>query len=139
MSGRRGRRGDDGNVLLLGVGCVALTMSLLLVCVDVASLALRRREAVLTADTAARAAAQALDLRAYYTAAPNGRLPLDPALARSRAAAAIQPPWRLESVDVVSGEVTVTVGTRVEFAVGSSLGLPSTWVHGTSAAVLRRS
>ncbi len=141
IRGRLPLGGDGGSVLLLGIGAVALVLSLLLVCVDVAALALRRREALLAADTGARAAAQALDLAAYYTGGtgPRGRLPLDAAGARARARSAVGPSWQVRSVEVAMGEVTVTVQGRVEFLIGSSMGLPGADVSGTSSAVLRRS
>ncbi len=134
-------RDDAGSVLLMGIGALVLVMSLFLVCVDVAALALRRHEAALAADTGARAAAQALDLAAYYStgAGPRARLPLDAGDARARADTAVGPPWHIDSVEVTAGEVTVTVHGRVEFLIGAAMGLPGTRVVGTSSAVLRRS
>lgn len=125
----------------MGIGAVALVSSLLLVCVDVAALALRRHEAVLAADTGAQAAAQALDLGVYYSggSGPRARLPLDASDARVRADAAVGPAWRVRSVEVTAGTVRVTVQGRVEFLVGAALGLPDASVVGTSSAVLRRS
>lgn len=130
-------RRDDGSVLILTLGLVVVLVALLGVVVDVSALVLRRRDAELTADSAARAAAQAVDLAAYYSGASGARLPVDPAGARSRAAAHLTRPWRLVRVTTHDDVVAVTVATRVRLPFSAWLGVGEVRVVGRGAADLR--
>lgn len=109
---------EEGTVLVLAVGLVAICAAVLLAAVDVAALHLQRRSAELSADGAARAAAQALDLPSYYA---GGDLLLDPVKARRRAATFLSGAdgarWRLAEFRVEADRVVVVVTgtTRLPF------------------------
>lgn len=82
---RTPRLGDDeGTVLLLIVGLVAVVGLLVAVVTDVTALYLQRRDLVSAADGAALAGAQAVDEETIYTQGlpTSGPLPLDEAAAR---------------------------------------------------------
>lgn len=107
--------GDDGTVLVLAIGLVTICAAVLLAAVDVAALHLQRRSAELSADGAARAAAQALDLAKYYGSSDGDRLVLDLGKARSRALAYLADDggrWRLEGLRVEADQVVVDVTGR---------------------------
>lgn len=130
-------RGDDrGSVLILSVGVIVLVVVVLLVAADVAALSLRRRQADLTADGAARAAVQALDLTAYYQGSPGPRLPVDPVVARRLAERYVRPPWRITGFEVAADVITVTVGSEVALMSGWVV-RPRVEVTGTGSASLR--
>ena len=129
---------DEGSVLILGIGAVSILITVLLVGVDVAGLAMRHHDAELTADAAARAAAQGLDLAAYYRGAGDTRLPLNEAAARWRAQRLMRPPWHVSRVAVVDDIVTVTVSGRVPLVVGGLVGHDSAAVVGSGSAALSR-
>ncbi len=68
MSGRDGTRSSDqGSILVLVAGFVALAMLLIAVVSDVSALFLARRSLAATADGAAARAAQAVDIADLYT------------------------------------------------------------------------
>ena len=74
MSARR-RADDRGSVLLLTVGLVLVALLAIAVAVDVSAAFLQRRGLAATADAAALAGAQVVDLDAYYA---RGRRAGDP-------------------------------------------------------------
>ena len=78
------RADDEGTVLLLIVGLVAVVGLLVAVVTDVTALYLQRRDLVSAADGAALAGAQAVDEETIYTQGlpASGPLPLDEAAAR---------------------------------------------------------
>lgn len=133
------RSDDDGSVLVLGIGAVAVLMTVLLVVVDVSLLALRHHEAALTADAAARAAAQGLDLARYYRVGAVGRLPLDELAARRRAQRIVTGPWNVARVEVVDDVVSVVVTAEVPLIMSGLVGHPTATVTGSGAAALYRS
>ncbi len=79
------RADDEGTVLLLIVGLVAVVGLLVAVVTDVTALYLQRRDLVSAADGAALAGAQAVDEETIYTQGlpTSGPLPLDEGAARS--------------------------------------------------------
>lgn len=79
-----GRADDEGTVLLLIIGLVAVVGLLVAVVTDVTALYLQRRDLVSAADGAALAGAQAVDEATIYTQGlpASGPLPLDEAAAR---------------------------------------------------------
>lgn len=131
------RRADDrGSVLILSLGVVVLVVAVLLVAADIATLSLRRREAEQTADGAARAAVQALDLGAYYRGVTGSRLPVDPVQARRFAQRYVESPWRISRFEVAADAVTVTVVTDVPLMSGLMV-RPDAEVSGTGSARLQ--
>ena len=85
-------RGEDGQLTLLIIGCVAIAAVLVVVGVDASKVFLARRALSSAADAAALAAAQALDKDAIYTGTAGscgGLLPLDPVDAARRAELAL--------------------------------------------------
>ena len=133
----RGERRDEGSVLILTLGLVVVLVALLGVVVDVTALALRRREAELTADSAARAAAQAVDLSAYYRGAAGERIPLDVANARSQASEFLRRPWRMVRLTATDEVVQVTVASRMRLPFSGWLGIGQVRVVGRGAAEMR--
>lgn len=125
-------------MLILGIGAVVILVAVLLVVVDVAVLGLRRHDAELTADAAARAAAQGLDLGRYYRGVSAARLPVDEAAARARAQRLVRPPWRLAGVGVVDDVVTVTVSVQVPLIMAGLVGHNEATVMGSGSAALHR-
>jgi uncharacterized membrane protein len=118
-------------VLLLGFAVLALV--LVGVVADLSKVFLAKRALASTADGAAIAAAQALDLEALYTgtAAP-GDLPIDARaadaaargqLARDGSAAAYDG-FALDSVEATQAQVTVRVSARVALLFGAFVGGP---------------
>lgn len=81
----RDARGDDGTVLLLIIGLVAIVGLLVAVVTDVTALYLERRDLISAADGAALAGAQAIDVQTVYTEGlpSSGPVPLDEDAARA--------------------------------------------------------
>lgn len=82
---RARRQRDDGTVLLLIVGLVAVVGLVVVVVTDVTALYLVRRDLISAADGAALAGAQAVDEETIYTEGlpSTGPLPLDEDAART--------------------------------------------------------
>ena len=76
-------RGDDGQVMLLMVFFAVIIAGLITVVVDVSTVFLAQRQMQSTADGAALAAAQQVDLPAVYTGELGTQLPLSRATAVS--------------------------------------------------------
>lgn len=131
--------GDDrGSVLILGLAGIVLVVTVVLVAGDIAALSSARRGAQLSADAAARAAVQAVDLDRYYRGEIGGsRLPLDPTAARVRAARVVASPWRLVDVRVDEDVVRVAVTSDVPLQVAAWLGHPHAAVTAVGSASLR--
>jgi uncharacterized membrane protein len=111
----QGRPRDEGTVLLLGLGLVALTLVLVGVVVDASRLYLTRRALAALADGAALAAAHDVDVAAVYRAdrAPDV-LPLSQGRAAADVAAYVRAnaaPAGLGAVRVVSVQVVRVAGT----------------------------
>jgi uncharacterized membrane protein len=75
----RWRTGDDGTVLLLGIGLVVMCLLAVTALVDVSAAFLQRQQLMSVADAAAIAGAQAVDLPAYYANGASAATTLDPA------------------------------------------------------------
>lgn len=108
-------RDDDGSVLLLILGLVALLVVLVTVVTDVTVLFLARKDLLAAADGSALAGAQQVDAERLYTRGIDiGPLPLDPAAAEAAvhdhlADAGLGDRWPGMSVEVVTTATTVTV------------------------------
>ena len=139
-------RDDRGSALLLMMSLtVVLVMAIALV-VDVGTVLAQRRGLAATADAAAMAGAQAIDLAAYYGSGPDseGVLELDPT--RARAAVLDQlaasrarerhPGLQVDSVSVADGEVVVRLRSRAQLPMVSLFGIESAPVSAASGARL---
>lgn len=73
---RRRGSSDEGTILLLTMGLVALGLSLIVVVIDVSSVFLARRSLLAACDGAALAGAQALDADHLYRYGAHGRIPI---------------------------------------------------------------
>lgn len=73
------RRDDEGTILLLTLGFVAVLLLLVAVVVDVSKVVLAKRALAASADGAAIAAAQQADTRSIVANGLGERVPLDPA------------------------------------------------------------
>lgn len=130
-------------MLVLALGLVTIAVLVLLVAVDVAVVHARHRAGQLTADAAARAGAQQVDLRAYYrSAAPAAALPLDAGAARQRVLTYLRHAeagaWRLVELTVDDRAVTVRVEREVALPVAAPGAPASVTVAGSGTAQLRR-
>jgi uncharacterized membrane protein len=70
-------RDDRGSVLILGVGLTAICLLAFVVMVDASAAFLQRRQLLAVADAAALAAAQSIDLTAYYEEGATSATRLD--------------------------------------------------------------
>ena len=134
----RGRRDDEGTVLVLVLGFTLLLVLMVGVVINVSAAALARRSVASAADGAAVAAAQALDSdRLYAEGLPDGRLPLDPADAARRvgdyAAQTAQPGLSL-SVRVDGSTATVVAVREVRLPFSRLVGLQPLRVEATARA-----
>lgn len=133
MTGERAR-GDEGSVLLLVVGLALVLFALVAVVVDVSAVVLARRGLDSSADGAAVAAAQQVDVVAVDRDGLGGRVALDPGLVADVVAAyqAEEQPSQpgLQLVASLAGPDTAVVdATR-------TVRLPFTAFLGVSAAVV---
>jgi hypothetical protein len=134
-------RGDDGTVLILATGLIAVCAAVLVAAVDVAALHLQHRSAVLSADGAARAAAQALDLATYYRSrTPGSRITLDLGEARRRAESFLARSdggrWSLVGVRVEAERVVVDVTGHRRLPFTGTWARDGVAVHGAASAEL---
>ncbi len=73
---KRRTDGEEGTILLLTLGCLAIALMLVVVVVDASAVFLARRSLASEADGASIAAAQAVSKPAVYTRGAGARLPL---------------------------------------------------------------
>ena len=124
---RRGDRGhglatdDRGSVLILGVGLTAACLLAFVAMVDASAAFLQRRQLLAVADAAALAAAQSIDLPAYYANGASAETQLDvsglPRRVRTHVARAGGPEG--STVDLVQSD-----GRQVVVQMSSPLRLP---------------
>lgn len=108
---------DEGSILVLTLGLVAVLVVVVAIVVDVSAVILAKRAVSSAADEAAVSAAQALDTDAFYAGGlPGGRVPLSPSGAAERvavyAADAAQDQPGLQLSVQVQGSTAVVTGTR---------------------------
>jgi uncharacterized membrane protein len=112
---------DRGSVLVLGAGLVAACLLAFVVLVDASAAFLQRRQLLAVADAAALAAAQSIDLPAYYAEGATAETRLDiaglPRRVRAHVARAGGPDG--STVDRVESD-----GRQVVVAMSSPLRLP---------------
>lgn len=135
-----GQAHEDGSVLILLAGFVAMALLLIAVVTDASVLFLARRSLADTADGAADRAAQAVAAANVYRAAPTDpSLPLDPVAAMAAVdtylAGAGQSP-DIHVVDVTSTDqtVSVTLGYTARPPFASFVGLAAGGVDITAQA-----
>ncbi|HTW19192.1 MAG TPA: pilus assembly protein TadG-related protein [Mycobacteriales bacterium] len=138
----RARGTDDGSVLVLVIGYVAIAAVLITVGVDVSKVFLARRALASAADSAVLAAAQGIDTAAIYRGGAlrcGEPLPLDPQHAADLAQrslsddaadlrhvfASLGPP----ATTVDGGTVTVVLRGRVDVPFGRVVG----WLDGSAS------
>ena len=140
------RRGDRGSLLLLQAFLISAVVGCILVIADAAAVIGARQQLAATADQAALAGAQAVDMAAYYRGGAAGvdGLPLDPesvdrAVRRYLApaiAAAQQPGLAVRGIEVRDGSVSVALAARADLPFASSLGLDTIPVRASATARL---
>ncbi len=112
---------ESGSVLILGVGVAAACLLAFVVMVDASAAFLQRRQLLAVADAAALAAAQSIDLPAYYAQGATAETRLDvaglPRRVRAHLARARGPEG--STVDRVESD-----GRQVVVAMSSPLRLP---------------
>jgi uncharacterized membrane protein len=131
---------ERGSVSILALGLLAVCLLTLGVVVDLGALQLQHRRALATADAAARAAAQGLDLDAYYHGTGGRVLPLDAGAARMRARAYLARTgnaWRLERLSLPGRSVQVQVSQEVRLPFSAVVLDDSVTVRATGTAELR--
>jgi len=128
-SAREARHGDDGAVLVLGIGLVAVALVLVGGVVDASRLFLTRQTVAAVADGAALRAAQDVDLAALYaTGSRSGVRLAEPDATRDvtayvarRARASDLPSLRVQAVRVRGSTVEVTLVAVVRVPFSSAL------------------
>lgn len=139
-------RGDRGSLLLLQAFLIGAVLAGVIVIADVAAVIGARQQLAATADQAALAGAQAVDLTAYYRsgAADASGVALDPgsvaAAVRRYLAPAIaaeqQQGLAVRAIDVRDGSVSVALTAQADLPFASSLGLSTIPVQASATARL---
>ncbi len=123
----------EGSVLVLLLGFAVLALVLVGVVADLSKVFLAKRALASTADGAAIAAAQAIDLEALYTgSADPGSLPIDGRAAEAAArghlardgSAAAYDAFALDRVEATPTQATVEVSARVALIFGAFVSGP---------------
>lgn len=139
---RPDRYEDEGTILVLLLGFVAVLALMVAVVVNVSSVILAKRGVVSATDGAAVSAAQSLDLDALYAGGlAGGRIPLNTAEAATRVAAYEadaqdgQPGLQLRLARIDGGTTVVVQGVRsVELPFGRLLGFAPVQVEAEARA-----
>ena len=117
--------GDDrGSVLLLGVGLVAVCLLAVVALVDVSAAFLQRQQLMAVADAAALAAAQSIDLPAYYESGAGAETRLEPALVAPRVRQYLDRSQAARSIEGLRLERAWSDGAQAVVALSSPLRLP---------------
>jgi len=137
---------ERGSLLLLHMFLVVAVVAAVTVIADVGRVVGVRQELAATADQAAIAGAQAVDLDAYYAGGAAGvaGLPLDPASVAAAVNRYLAPAiearqhqgLELVAVQVDPGTVTVRLGCRAPLPFASMLGLRDVPVVASASAQL---
>jgi Flp pilus assembly protein TadG len=131
----RRRRDDEGSVLVLTLGLVAVLLLLVGVVVDVSAVVLAKRSLAATTDGAAVSAAQALDEAVFRVQGPAAGVPLSEAGVQERVAAYPAPSGVALSARVDGGLVAVVTGSRtVRLPFGGWLGVSDVSVAAVARA-----
>ena len=139
-------RDDRGSLLVLHLFLITAVVAVVTVVADVATVIGTRQQLAATADQAAIAGAQAVDLPAYYAGGAAGvtGVPLDPAavdaavrrfLAPAVAAQTV-PGLSVAAVEVRDAAVTVRLSARADLPFTATVGLPAVPVSASATARL---
>ena len=112
---------EDGSVLLLGIGLLAVCLLAVVVVVDGAAAYLQRRALMAVADAAALAGAQAIDVEAYYRSGATTGTRLAP---QAVDAAARRQVARARQVGSVTIDGLATDGETVRIRLSQPVDLP---------------
>jgi uncharacterized membrane protein len=127
---------EDGSIMLLTLGCVAIALILVIVVVDASAVFLARRSLASDADGASLAAAQSVSSQTVYANGAGAQLPLDAvqdAIARYEGGNPSQLVGAVEHEE--TGDTVVVTGKRsVHLPFGSFLGIADVTVTATSRA-----
>jgi uncharacterized membrane protein len=130
------KRGDEGSILLLTLGCVTIALMLVVVVVDASAVFLARRSLAAAADGASLAAAQSVSGPSVYATGAGRRLPLaevQSAVARYAAAEGASLSARVERD--AAGDTVVVAGRKpVTLPFAGVLGIGPVTVTATSRA-----
>lgn len=122
------RRRDEGAITLLVIGYAAIALLLLVVGIDASKVFLAQRALSAAADSAALAAAQAVDRQAVYAGGLRcgSRLPLDARRAGVLAATTVEDdrPGLRHDFAAVDPPQTTVLGATVTVQLSGSVGVP---------------
>ena len=127
-------RSDEGTITLLVIGFTFLALLVMLLVLNVSVVFLARRDLVSAADGAALAAAQQVDLDAFYTRGASEALPLDEAAATEIADRFEDSGMEIANVTVNGDTVTVVMRRDVPLPFGGLFGLDSWQVQASATA-----
>ena len=115
MTGRAAVGDDRGSIMVLTLGFIVICVLAVAVVVDASTVFLERRSLQATADSAALAGAQAIDLEAYYERGASDGIQLDPGAVRAAVRRQVdgRSGVRLDSVRIEGDEVVVRAHARV--------------------------
>lgn len=117
-------RDDEGSVLLLGIGWLVTCVLALVVMIDISAVFLQRQQLQATADAAALAGAQGIDVGAYYRDGASAQTRLDPATVSQRITAHLQGSRAATVHPGLAVTSAATDGVSVRVAMSRSLTLP---------------
>jgi uncharacterized membrane protein len=127
-------RDDEGTILLLTLGCVAIALMLVVVVVDASAVFLARRSLASEADGASVAAAEAVSKSQVYANGAGGRLPLGEVQA-AVSTYAVDADLQAGVEHGVDGDTVVVIGHRgVSLPFVGFLGVGPVTVTATSRA-----
>lgn len=139
-------RGDRGSLLLLQAFLISAVLAGVVVIADVATVIGARQQLAATADQAALAGAQAVDLTVYYRsgAADTAGVALDPGSVATAVRGYLAPAIAAEqqrglairAIEVQDGSVSVSLTARADLPFASSLGLSAIPVRASATAQL---
>lgn len=126
MRGRAGTppRDDRGSVLLLGIGLVAVCLLAIATLVDASAAFLQRQQLQAVADAAALAAAQSVDLPAYYENGASPATRLAPSAVPARVDGYLERSWGASGIDGLRVDRAWSDGEQVLVALSCPIRLP---------------
>ncbi len=128
-------RDEEGTILLLTLGCLAIALMLVVVVVDASAVFLARRSLASEADGASIAAAQAVSTSQVYTKGAGARLPLSEVQAAVAMHAGGDGALQATVEHGTDGDTVVVTGRRgVNLPFASMLGVGPVTVTATSRA-----
>jgi uncharacterized membrane protein len=128
---KRRTRDEEGTILLLTLGCLAIALMLVVVVVDASAVFLARRSLASEADSASIAAAQAVSKPLVYANGAGARLPLTAV----QAVVAQDPNLQATVEHGPMGDTVVVTGRRaVSLPFAGVLGIGPVTVTATSRA-----